>query len=382
MKKSIYWNIQKILGLHCDYNLVIGQRGNGKTYGCLKYFLEFYKKTKKRFCYIRRWDEDIKAYRMEQLFAPFRNLIDELFGEEYSIQYRNHKFYLVNGNGTKVDTIGYVLSLSSSHHTKSISYTNVGNILYDEFIRMAGEQELKDELSRFDNTLSTIIRGDNTNVVIWMLANTVSKYSPYFLRFGIDINKVEQGSIIKKEIKLETGDILKVALEYCEFNKDASEKISKYTTNAMIKSGKWEIPETDEIPTVPGSTIKEQLLFSIFIEEVNVTVGCFLRRERWAELLPDEATKLMIPKYHSREFLVIRTIEKKSSYFHLSNEKSLKYTEYNDLSTMLADIKESTDIDFDDELHRGRVFCDNAFTGDYFINAWNKFGRVAARNLI
>ena len=382
MKKSIYWNIQKILGLHCDYNLVIGQRGNGKTYGCLKYFLEFYKKTKKRFCYIRRWDEDIKAYRMEQLFAPFRNLIDELFGEEYSIQYRNHKFYLVNGNGTKVDTIGYVLSLSSSHHTKSISYTNVGNILYDEFIRMAGEQELKDELSRFDNTLSTIIRGDNTNVVIWMLANTVSKYSPYFLRFGIDINKVEQGSIIKKEIKLETGDILKVALEYCEFNKDASEKISKYTTNAMIKSGKWEIPETDEIPTVPGSTIKEQLLFSIFIEEVNVTVGCFLRRERWAELLPDEATKLMIPKYHSREFLVIRTIEKKSSYFHLSNEKSLKYTEYNDLSTMLSDIKDSTDIDFDDELHRGRVFCDNAFTGDYFINAWNKFGRVAARNLI
>ena len=382
MKKSIYWNIQKILGLHCDYNLVIGQRGNGKTYGCLKYFLEFYKKTKKRFCYIRRWDEDIKAYRMEQLFAPFRNLIDELFGEEYSIQYRNHKFYLVNGNGTKVDTIGYVLSLSSSHHTKSISYTNVGNILYDEFIRMAGEQELKDELSRFDNTLSTIIRGDNTNVVIWMLANTVSKYSPYFLRFGIDINKVEQGSIIKKEIKLETGDILKVALEYCEFNKDASEKISKYTTNAMIKSGKWEIPETDEIPTVPGSTIKEQLLFSIFIEEVNVTVGCFLRRERWAELLPDEATKLMIPKYHSREFLVIRTIEKKSSYFHLSNEKSLKYTEYNDLATMLADIKDSTDIDFDDELHRGRVFCDNAFTGDYFINAWNKFGRVAARNLI
>lgn len=381
MKKSIYWNIKKILGLSCDFNLVIGQRGNGKTYGCLKYFLEFYKKTKKRFCYLRRWDEDIKAYRMEQLFAPFRNLIDELFGEEFSIQYRNHKFFLVNGNGTKVDCIGYVLSLSSSHHTKSISYTNVGNILYDEFIRMSGEQELKDELSRFDNTLSTIIRGDNTNVVIWMLANTVSKYSPYFLRFGIDINKVEQGSIINKEIKLETGDILKVALEYCEFNEDASKKISKYSTNAMIKSGKWEIPETDEIPTVPGSRIKEQLLFSIYSEEVNVIIGCFLRKEKWAEMVTGEQL-LQIPKYHVREFLVIRTIDRKSSYFHLSTEKSLKYTEYNDLGTMLSDIKENTDIDFDDELHRGRVFCDNAFTGDYFINAWLKFGRVAARNLI
>ena len=381
MKKSIYWNILKILGFKADFNLVIGQRGNGKTFGVLKHFLECYKKTKKRFCYIRRWDEDVKAFRMEQLFAPFRNVLDELFGEEFTIQYRNHKFYLVNGNGTKIDCIGYVLSLSSSHHTKSIAYTNVGNILYDEFIRMSGEQELKDELSRFDNTLSTIIRGDNTNVVIWMLANTVSKYSPYFLRFGIDINKVEQGTILVKDIPLETGEVLKVALEYCEFNEEASKKISKYSTNAMIKSGKWEIPETDEIPTVPGSKIREQLLFSIYSEEVNVTIGCFLRKEKWAELKPNDQM-LYVPEYHVREFLVIRTIESKSSYFHLSTEKSLKYTQYNDLGTMLQDIKDTTDIDFDDELHRGRVFCDNAFTGDYFINAWLKFGRVAARNLI
>ena len=381
MKKSIYWNILKILGHKADFNLVIGQRGNGKTFGVLKHFLECYKKTKKRFCYIRRWDEDVKAFRMEQLFAPFRNVLDELFGEEFTIQYRNHKFYLVNGNGTKIDCIGYVLSLSSSHHTKSIAYTNVGNILYDEFIRMSGEQELKDELSRFDNTLSTIIRGDNTNVVIWMLANTVSKYSPYFLRFGIDINKVEQGTILVKDIPLETGEVLKVALEYCEFNEEASKKISKYSTNAMIKSGKWEIPETDEIPTVPGSKIREQLLFSIYSEEVNVTIGCFLRKEKWAELKPNDQM-LYVPEYHVREFLVIRTIESKSSYFHLSTEKSLKYTQYNDLGTMLQDIKDTTDIDFDDELHRGRVFCDNAFTGDYFINAWLKFGRVAARNLI
>ncbi len=381
MKKSIYWNINPILGKHGDFNLVIGQRGNGKTFGVLKHFLECYKKTKKRFCYIRRWDEDVKAFRMEQLFAPFRNVIDELFGDEFTIQYRNHKFYLVNGNGTKIDCIGYVLSLSSSHHTKSIAYTNVGNILYDEFIRMSGEQELKDELSRFDNTLSTIIRGDNTNVVIWMLANTVSKYSPYFLRFGIDINKAEQGTILVKDIPLETGEVLKVALEYCEFNEEASKKISKYSTNAMIKSGKWEIPETDEIPTVPGSKIREQLLFSIYSEEVNVTIGCFLRKEKWAELKPNDQ-RLYVPEYHVREFLVIRTIDSKSSYFHLSTEKSLKYTQYNDLGTMLQDIKDTTDIDFDDELHRGRVFCDNAFTGDYFINAWLKFGRVAARNLI
>ena len=381
MKKSIYWNPSKLIGTGADFMLCIGQRGNGKTYGILKYFLQQYKKTKKRFCYLRRWDEDIKAYRMEQLFAPFRNLIDELFGDEFTIVYKNHKFYLVNGNGTKVDTIGYVLSISSSAHTKSISYTNVGYILYDEFIRMTGEQELRDEMSRFDNTLSTIIRGDNVNVKVFMLANTVSKYSPFFLRFAIDINKIEQGTITVKDIPLETGDILKVALEYCEFNEEASKKISKYSTNAMIKSGKWEIPETDEIPTVPNSIIKEQLLFTIFSEEVNVTVGCFVRREKWAELVKNDQL-LYVPKYHVREFLVLRTVEKKSSYFHLSKEKSLKYTDYNDIGIMLKDIEEQTEINFEDELYRGRVFCDNCFTGDYFCNAWLKFGRVAARDLL
>ena len=138
MKKSIYWNIQKILNTKADFNLVIGQRGNGKTFGVLKYFLQVYKKTKKRFCYVRRWEEDIKAHKMELLFTPFRDVIDELFGEQYSIIYKNHKFLLVNENGTCVDVLGYVLSVSASSHTKSVAYVNVANILYDEFIKMAG----------------------------------------------------------------------------------------------------------------------------------------------------------------------------------------------------------------------------------------------------
>ena len=91
---------------------------------------------------------------------------------------------------------------------------------------------------------------------------------------------------------------------------------------------------------------------------------------------------IFVPKKHVREFLVLRTVKRKSSYFHLSKEKSLSYTDYNDLDIMLRDIKDNTDIDFEDELYRGRVFCDNHFTGDYFCNAWIMFGRVSARDLL
>ena len=91
---------------------------------------------------------------------------------------------------------------------------------------------------------------------------------------------------------------------------------------------------------------------------------------------------LMYEKYHHREFLVLRTIERKSNYFHLSEEKSLNYHTYNDINLMLEDIKENCDIDFEHELYMGRVFCDNMFTADYFNNSWLRFGRVTARSLL
>ena len=382
MKKSEFWNIQPILGKRCDINLCIGQRGNGKTYGVLKFFLQEYKRTKKRFCYVRRWKDDIPQYNMELLFTPFANDIAQIFGEGYSIGYNNRKFYLINDAEEKIDIIGYVLSLSASHHYKSVAFINVGFILFDEFIPTQGEKKLANEKSRYENMLSTVIRGENKNVRLFLLANTISKYSPYFLMYGIEINKVDQGSIITKEIPTDSGEVLKVAFEYCEFNEEAAKNISKYSTNAMIKSGKWEIPETDDIPTVPGSVIKEQLLFTIYSEEVDVTVGCFVRKEKWAELLKDPETLLSYPKYHVREFLVLRTVERKSNYFHLSKQKSLKYTDYNDIGIMLQDIKDNCDIDFEDELYRGRVFCDNSFTGDYFCKSWVNFGRVAAEDLL
>ena len=383
MKKSIYWNIQRILNTHSDFNLVMGQRGNGKTFGVLQYFLEEYSKTKKRFVYLRRWADDVKAFRMEQLFLPFRAVIDRLFGEEFTIQYYHHKFYLVNGNGTKIDTIGYVTSLSDVTHSKSIAYTNLKYILMDEFIQMAGERVMNDEMSRFENVLSSLIRGDNKDVVIFMCANTVSKFSPYFIRFGIDINKVKQGDMITKELPIDENGktFVRISLEWTEYNPEIAKTINKYALSKMIRSGAWEIKETDDIPAAVNEIASEKLLFSIYEDQANVIVGCFLRRSKWATIEQTDSM-LMYRKWHKREFLVLRTIERKSNYFHLSTEKALNYHTYNDINLMLSDITENTGIDFEHELYMGRVFCDNMFTADYFNNSWLRFGRVAARSLL
>ena len=65
-----YYNLKNILSKNADYNLIIGERSNGKTYACLKWCLEQYVNSdyKKQFAYIRRWRDDIIGKRAEVVF--------------------------------------------------------------------------------------------------------------------------------------------------------------------------------------------------------------------------------------------------------------------------------------------------------------------------
>ena len=42
MAKSKYWDIRNVLSRHARYNIIFGERSNGKTYGVLQYGLEKY----------------------------------------------------------------------------------------------------------------------------------------------------------------------------------------------------------------------------------------------------------------------------------------------------------------------------------------------------
>lgn len=379
--KSGFWNIQPINGTNSDVNLVIGQRSNGKTYGVLRYFLQQNKKTGRRFVYIRRWHDDVKASLMQNLFDPLQSEIEKIYGAGFTVYYYRSCFYLVNDKGKRVETVGYCIDLSTAHHTKSVPYVDVKYILFDEFIQMSGSETiLVDELNKYEQVLSTVIRM-KTDVVIYLVANTVSKFSPYFTHYGFDINKCEQGTITTKEFPIDDG-VLRVSLEYCAYSETIGKKASKYTTSKMIKTGQWQIPETSDIPSNPGERVKEKMLFSMYDPQANVIVGCFLRRCLWETIEVEENTMIHYTKTHVREFLVLHMIENRSKYHHLTSDKSLDYNTYNDLDLMLSDIKENCDIDVVKELYMGRIFSDNMFTADYFIHCWTFYGMIAPRSLL
>ena len=69
MGKMKYYVLKDILTKNAEYNIIIGERSNGKTYSCLKYAIEQYILSGKQSAYVRRWKDDIIGKRAESVFS-------------------------------------------------------------------------------------------------------------------------------------------------------------------------------------------------------------------------------------------------------------------------------------------------------------------------
>lgn len=68
--KQIHYNIDRIDKENANFNLIYGEKSNGKSYQVKhKKAVEHYLKTGKRFILLRRWREDISNLWIEQYFS-------------------------------------------------------------------------------------------------------------------------------------------------------------------------------------------------------------------------------------------------------------------------------------------------------------------------
>lgn len=253
---SNYYSIDQIDQKNATYNLIIGERSNGKTYAVLEKAIKNYLKNGKQFGYVRRWKEDIIGRRAQSVFNPMGDCIKKLSDGEFSgVHYFAGKYYLCNydDSGKAIyadnDLIGYTFALSDGEHDKSTSYPNINLIMFDEFI--TNRLYLVDEFVLFMNTVSTIVRR-RSDVKVYMLGNTVNKFSPYFIEMGLTkVANMKQGSIDIYEY----GDTdLKIAVEYCATTNKKNAKSNKYFAFdnpklKMITSGSWELAIYPHLPT-------------------------------------------------------------------------------------------------------------------------------------
>lgn len=269
-KESKFYSLENILKKNSVYNVIFGERSNGKTYAVLKHGIEEYFKTGGQLAIVRRWKEDITGKRASDIFSAlnFNNEVTKASNGEYAgITYWSGKFYVCNyaENNKAIysdsDCIGYVFALSDTEHNKSISYPRITTILFDEFITKF--TYLQDEFVLFMNTISTIVR-QRTNVKIFMLGNTVNKYCPYFSEMGLNhIEKMEQDTI---DLYTYGTSELTVAVEYCKSLKGSKENNFYFAFNnpklEMITSGAWEL---DLYPHLPVKYKPKDVVFTYFI---------------------------------------------------------------------------------------------------------------------
>ena len=69
---EIFWNLRKTLTYNKLINIIVGNRGGGKSYGAKEWAIDNFIKNKEQFGYIRRYKEDLRLP-MVQFFEDIKH---------------------------------------------------------------------------------------------------------------------------------------------------------------------------------------------------------------------------------------------------------------------------------------------------------------------
>lgn len=276
-----FYNLKNILSKNATYNVIFGERSNGKTYAVLKYGLEKFIKTGEQTAIVRRWQDDFTGKRGQTMYDSLvsNGEITRLTGGEWTgIYYYGSRWYLSRYEDNKRITmekpLAYGFSISAMEHDKSTQYPDITTICFDEFLTRTAY--LPDEFVLFMNVVSTIVR-QRRNVHIFMLGNTVNRYCPYFKEMGlVHVKEMKPGTI---DLYRYGDSDLTVAVEYIQPNKTGKESDLYFAFDnpklSMITGGSWEI---DIYPHCPVKYTPKEVLFTYYIIFSGDTLQCEIIR--------------------------------------------------------------------------------------------------------
>ena len=217
----------KTLSYNCILNFIIGNRGGGKTFGCVEWCIKDFKRRGAQFIYLRRYGtefENIKAFFKSQKKIKFPEIEFEVTGSE-----EKGGEFIING-----ECAGYYIALSTAAKLKSIDYSEVYNIIYDEFLIDKGMYHyLPHEVRAMLNFYETVARL-REGVRMFFLANAITFTNDYFIAFdlhyprnnskvyvnrerGCLVQLVEDEEFIKAKNKTSFGKLI-AGTEFAEYS--------------------------------------------------------------------------------------------------------------------------------------------------------------------
>lgn len=269
-----------ILAYNAHYNVIIGERSNGKTFAVLEYALKEYCEKGHQLAIVRRWGDDLKGKTAAGVFDNLvaQGLISKYTNGEWEyVHYYSGRWYLARDGAdgsreTDKNPIAYRFAITAMEHDKSSAYPGVTTVFFDEFI--ASGYYLPDEFVKFMNVLSTIIRHRDT-VKIFMAGNTISKFCPYFVEMGLtNIKKMKPGTI---DLYTYGSSDLRVAVEFSDFpakRKESDVYFAFSNPKLGMITGAGDIWQLEIYPHAPCKWFPKHVVFTYFVKFDNEMMQC------------------------------------------------------------------------------------------------------------
>lgn len=345
----------------CSWNIFLSARSMGKTTQFLLFGLIGYKYYGMITHYVRQVEDMIAPKLVRNLYDTITSLgyINLIFEGRYDgVEYKAGRYYLVKygEDGAVTNRSDYICILMSTDNT--LYYKSSYNcpfpsiIIYDEFL---GKVMRYNEFVDFSQIISTVFRHHLWGR-IFMLANTIDKYSQYFKELCIsdDVLHCDFGDYFVKDV----GN----THIYCEF---IGERVTrkKHLFNEFIfgfakgnarltsitgECGTW---DSFTYPHLPHFECKSEIIINnIYIRMDNKYLKCrVLKNDEIGyymnifiyNTVPDSEDRIILSvdnPINSNEFFKYHSVGKlfkylydKGSIFFADNESGLLYSNYNNL---------------------------------------------------
>lgn len=181
---SKWYDKGQLLSYKSFFNMLIGNRGGGKTYSFKKWSIDDFLKTGKQFIWLRRYGTEIEQMK-KSFFDDIANLYPT-YKLEIKGSKKSGKIFIDN------KLAGFYFALTTSSIAKSSSYPKVDKIVFDEFLIIGNTYKyLNDEVVLLLEFIETVFRdreNDPTAIKprgVYLLGNNVTIANPYFLYFNI-----------------------------------------------------------------------------------------------------------------------------------------------------------------------------------------------------
>lgn len=182
-----YYDGAKLIGYGAPVNIVIGERSEGKTYYFKRRGIRNFLNKGQTWVYCRRYNNTLKAMLDKHDFFGDIKRNNEFPGVEFRVDGRTMQ---LRQEGEKAwHTFGFFTALSQAQTYKGTTDATCSMLVYDEFINeLRTPGYLPNEPTILMNYWETLDRRED-RVKIFMLANAADMVNPFFLEWGIVLDK-------------------------------------------------------------------------------------------------------------------------------------------------------------------------------------------------